>query len=183
MVISKTLSLKNRTSNKILVSIILALFSMMAVVLTGNFLVKEKKRVIAKRIELAELQRDLKLLDEILVDQKNNEEKLKAASKTLPATYEEVAFSISQVEKISSENGQELEAQIEEDAITDQKGFLSLGVSLETSGAYNAFSEMLTDLVHLPYHTRVDSLKIEEKGGEIVTLANFRLYLNKKGEE
>lgn len=164
-------------------SIILALFSILAVVFTGNLLLKEKKAVVARRVELVELQRDFELLDKILVDQKNNEEKIKATSRTLPASFEEVAFFISQIERISSENGQELETKIDEVVTPEQNDLLGLGISLETSGAYSTFSEILTDLAHLPYHTRVDSLKIEEAGGEISTLLNFRLYLAKNGGE
>lgn len=183
MVISKIPILKNKTPNRILVSVILALFSILAVVFTGNLLLNEKKAVIAKRTELAGLQKDLELLDKILVDQKNNEEKIKTASRTLPASFKEVAFFISQIEGISSKNGQELETKIEEVPTPEQNDLLGLGISLEISGAYSSFSEMLTDLTHLPYHTRVDSLKVEETGGKISSLVNLRLYLAEKGEE
>lgn len=183
MVISKATLLKNKTSNKILMSIILALFSVLVTAFTGNFLIQEKEAVVAKRVELAQLQRDLELLDKVLVDQRSNEEKIKAVSRTLPVAFEEVAFFISQIERISRENGQKLETKIEEVATPEQNDLLSLGISLKTSGAYSSFSRMLTDLAHLPYHTRVDSLKVEEAEGEISTLVNLRLYLSRKGAE
>lgn len=183
MVTIKGLILKNKTSGKILISIIFASLAILAIAFTGYLLIQEKKNIISERLELARLQRDLTLLDKILTDQKENEEKIKMITRTLPVSFNEVAFAVAQFERIASTNEQELETKIEEIATPEQNDLLSLQITLKTSGGYSSFSKMLTDLTHLSYHTKIDTLKIEGVGEETDTLVNLRLYLGQKGVE
>jgi hypothetical protein len=40
---------------------------------------------------------------------------------------------------------------------------------------------MLTDIANLPYHTKIDSIKMEPGGKGTVSLVDFRLFLGKEG--
>lgn len=178
MVIFKRLFSKN----KVLWPVILVLFLLLAIGLTGSFLLKEKQTLLVKKTELVNLKKDLELLDKILIEQKSSEEKVKAVAKTLPVTFEEVAFAVSQIEKVAAESGQTLDIKIEETALPEPNDLLSLKMTLKTEGSYDTFSRMLNTLAHLPYHTRVDALKIEQTG-KLSTVTNLRFYLSKEGAE
>lgn len=169
--------------NKILISLILASVAVLALIFTGSFVLRAEETITAKKTELAQLKGELELLDKLLLDQKNNQEKVDAVTKTLPRTFEDVAFAISQIERISEKNGQKLETKMGEVALPEPNDLLSLKVTLKTSGGYHSFSQMLTDLARLPYHTQVDTLKIEEGGKEITNLVDLRLYLAKEGNK
>ena len=167
-----TTSLKNK---------FLLVILLVALIFSGKFLVREKKTIIAKKTELAQLQQDLKLLDKILVDKSKFEEKIYLVRKTLPTTFEELSFFISQVEMINSFSGQKLEIKIDEAAKPEQNDLSSLSISLKATGSYFDLSQMLSSLAHLPYHTRIGSLKIEKTENNLSGLINFRLFLPQKG--
>ncbi len=172
---------KQLFGNRILTLSLLVLTMLLVTLWTCSLVAQEKKIVLTQKTELAELNRDLGLLDRLLVDHKNTQEKLETAAKTLPQSFQDVAYVIAQIERIANGNGQTLETKVGETVLPEQNNLVSLKVTLKTSGTYASFSQMLTDLAHLPYHTQVDSLQIEE-GKEMTNQVDFRLYLAKESK-
>lgn len=146
---------------------------------TCSLIVGEKKTVLTQKMELASLNNDLGLLDRLLVDQKNSREKVAAAAKTLPQSFQDVAYVMAQIERIANQNGQQLETKVGETVALEPNNLSSLKVTLKTSGSYASFSQMLTELARLPYHTQVDSSQIEAGTNQV----DFRLYLAKESNK
>lgn len=166
-----------KTRNKTLIAVIWAVLLLVATFLSGYFLIQEKEIVVNERKKLAQLEYDLILLDKVLVDQKKYQQEINAVTRTLPASLEEVSFFVSQIERLAAINSQIIETKIEETAAAEANSLSSLKFNLKTSGDYQGLAAMLTDLTFLPYHTQVDSLKIEKKESLIDSLTNFRLFL------
>lgn len=167
------------TKYKFQLTILLIFIAFLAVVLAGNILNKQKEVLVARRLELAKLNRDLERLDKILTDKKENWEKLEIARKTLPASYQDVAYFVSQIERIAKEAGQNLETQIDKTPKDEKVGLLGLRISLQTTGDYKSFSDLLTQISRFPYHTKVEALKIQEIEGNLSAITSLRLYLPK----
>lgn len=168
------------SKNKILLPVIAVVILLLAVGLTGSLVAKEGKAISNKKGELSHLRKDLELLDKILSEQKTSEGKMESVRKTLPVSYQDVAFAVSQIEAAATASGQKLEAKIEEKALPEPDDLLSLKIALITEGSYSNFSKMLNTMANLPYHTRVDTLKIQPAGSGISALTNLRLYLRKE---
>lgn len=158
--------------------ILLAGVSFISVLASSSFLVKEKEKISAKRQGLAELQRELTLLDKILVDTRENEEKIKTAIKSLPSGFEEVALFMSAVETKAGEKNQEIEAQIDPNSKKEAGSVSSLKIILRSTGSFSLFNQFLTNLASLSYHTRMDTLNIESAPTGITAVSTFRLYLS-----
>lgn len=171
---------KQLVKNRILAMSLLVFVMFLVTLWTCSLIVGEKKTILAQKMELASLNNDLGLLDRLLVDQKNSREKVAAAAKTLPKSFQEVAYVMAQIEKIASGNGQTLEAKVGETVVAEPNNLSSLKITLKTSGSYASFAQMLTDLARLPYHTQVDSLQVGEAGANQV---DFRLFLAKEGNK
>ena len=167
----------NNNSGKAKLPIILVIFVALITIFLSFLISKEKKTLVNKQVQLANLQKDLDLLDKILVEVKENKNRIKQVSNSLPASFEEVAFFISQVERIAGINNQKLEINISKESQSNKDGFIGLPISLKTSGSYSNFSNMLTGLAKLPYHTKISLIKIEEADGNITALIEIFLYL------
>lgn len=144
---------------------------------TGYLLNEQKKELVAKKVVINELNRDLNLLDKILTDKKTNEGKIKIVSESLPSSYEETALAIYRFESLANKNRQNLETAIDKTTKQELNGLNSLGFTLKTSGSYNDFSQMMSDLFNLPYFTNVDSLQIGGISGNLSTQTNFKLFM------
>lgn len=171
------------SKNQLIIPLSLLVFSALSLIIVSFFILQEKKAIVNQKKELFQLKRDLELLDKILVDRKQNEEKIQKVAKTLPVTYEEVALAISEVETIATDSSQTLETKIEENSVSEQNDLSSIKVTLKTSGSYDNFSKFLTSFAQSPYHTRIDVLKIEKSGQELVNTFSLRLFLGQKGSE
>ncbi len=168
------------SKHPILLPSLLAAITLLATILTGYALSGQKTRLYEKKVRLEERKRDLALLDRILADYETHKVSIEAAVRTLPKTYEDVSFVVSQIERLAKANRQELETQLEKDAQKESGELASLKITLKTSGSYTDFSQLMSGLALLPYHTRLDTLQIDEAGGNVETVATIRLYLQKE---
>lgn len=163
--------------NRLWLPVILLIICLAALIISGRFLVEEKKLAVTRKTDLAKLQLDLQILDKILDNQEVFGEKVNFARKTLPANPEELAFFISQVEKLSQAHNQELEIKINDFADDESGNLSSLTLVFKTAGSYSSLTSFLSELANLPYHTRIDSFKIEKTEQGVVSLINCRLFL------
>lgn len=169
--------MSEKFSGKIWLAIVLLIAFILPTIFTGRLLLREKELISAKKLQLAEEKRDLQLLDQILADQKNQLLQMPIVNRTLPADFEEVAFFVSQLEKITKDNNQPGEIKLKEKVTSESQGLSGLGISLTGSGSFNSFAEVLNQLANLPYHTKIDSLKIGKAGTGVNSSLDFRLFL------
>jgi len=149
--------------------------SLVLLVILGNALVDKKDEIINTKSKVAQLEYDIELLDKIIKDRDENEDKINNLKAFLPSTYKEVAFFTRNLEEIAKEEGESLEVTIDKVA-KDEGSVSSLQFSVTTSGDYQSIKNTLSLLANLPYHTSVDSLRIDSDNGSVVILTNFRLF-------
>jgi Tfp pilus assembly protein PilO len=146
-------------------------------VLLNYSALKKQSDIQQKRTQLLVLKQDLLALDNVIADKNGEKNRIDMVLNSLPKSYEEIAYYTEVIEKISEKNSQVLETKIDNKAKDENQGLVSLKYSIKTTGNYSSYSQMLSDLSNLPYHIRIDSLKIENQKGKIVALTNFRLYI------
>lgn len=166
--------------NKLIIPIFFTLVIVLLMIITGHFLYREGEIIADYRQKLTFLNQDLVLLDKILSDQKTYQEKISIVKKTLPATFEDVTVAVTQIEKLASINNQKIEIKIADQTVKEANNLLSLKLSLKTTGSYGGYSMMLTGLSRLPYHTQIDSIKMEQVNKELSILTDLRLYIGVK---
>ena len=178
-------NLKNTLSlrlwrKKLIINIIISFLCFSLVVILLNATHSKAADVYAKRNELELLEKDLASLDKLLKDKQDYEYKTTMILKSLPNSYEEVAFYTQQLEAQASEKNQVLETTIDKSAIKDANGISTLKFTIKTKGKYKDFAELVSQIENLPYHIRMDSIKVDESEGSISTLVSYRIYLLEK---
>ena len=97
----------------------------------------------------------------------------------MPTRYSEVAFFTSQMERLAENNAVSILTTIDKDQTQERQPFNSIVYSIEAQGNYPNTAEFLTQMSRLPYHTVVDSLRIESDDGGLTTNIRFRLFVEK----
>jgi Tfp pilus assembly protein PilO len=149
------------------------------VLYAGNRLNKETKLISTQKQTLAGLNHDLEMLDKILSDRQNYEADILTIKNSLPSSYYEVSFFTSQIERLAQVNGLQLETTIDPNVKEEKGGFSSLKFTLNTKGGYQSYSRFLSALTNLPYHTKIDSIKVAKQEGILAQVTIFRLFVNK----
>src|SRR4030042_415606 len=167
------------SKTNLIVRCLALLASIVILVFVGKALSKEAKLIAASKLKLAESNRDLVLLDNILVDRQKYAADIEKIKKSLPGDYWEVAFFTEQLEKLAAANNLVLETAIDTTVKEDTGGLSSLKFTIKTKGSYQSNAKMLSDISGLPYHTRVDSIKMQKEEGRIAGITTFRLFVNK----
>ena len=178
MVNSITKKIKVEKLNTVLYLGIFVL-SLVLLVILGKALVDKKDEVNNTKSKVAQLAYDIELLDKIIKERDENAEKLNTLKAFLPSSYEEVAYFTRNLEEIAKAEGENLEVTI--DKVAKNEGSVSsLKFIVTTGGDYQSIKNTLSLLADLPYHTTVDSLKVDSDEGKVVTLTNFRLFMKKQ---
>jgi Tfp pilus assembly protein PilO len=170
---------KTRTTTKIYISFALGILLLGA---TG-FLIKQiydkSGEIKIKKTQLIGLANDMAALDKILRDKQEHEEVIETVLKSIPRSYREVAFYQSQIEHLSRARSQILDTAIDKNA--EVEGQLhTLRFTTKTIGSFPPYTYLLSDLATLPYHIKIDSLKIEKDGSNVVASTNFKLYITEE---
>jgi Tfp pilus assembly protein PilO len=170
---------KNFTSNKykLFLALMLALLTTIVLVVFIRAATNLQEQITLKRIELANLYTELTALDKLIEDKEIYREEIKEITSSLPTTYAEVSYFTEEVERIATQSGMAVNTNLDKDAKDEKNGLASVGYSVESRGSYIGYSEMLNLMSNLPFHTRVDSLKIEGQGSNINSRFDFRFYI------
>ena len=136
--------------------------------------------IIQKKQQLTQLQVDLDSLDRLQEDKLTTKKQLDRIMASLPNSYRQVADYTIQLEQLTSENKQILETAIDSASAEEKNGLKSLKYTIQTQGTYTTYSSLLNDLARLPYHTRIDSLTIDNNSGQLSTLTTYKIYLLKE---
>ncbi len=131
------------------------------------------------KVKVAEINRDLVLLDRIVEDRKQYGGDISKIKFTLPSEYYEVSFFSQQLERLAQNNNLILNIKIEQNKKEEKEPFDSIAYAVNLSGSYSNVSEFLSQLAKLPYHTSVDLVKMNLEEGELATDVKFRLFVEK----
>lgn len=137
-----------------------------------------KQKVEATKIRLANLERDISNLDEIIQNKEKYEPRINKLYQSLPSSYNQVAFFARELEKIALSQGENLEIKID-DTRKSEGNMSSLAFTVKIQGGYQSVKNTLSLLANLPYHTSIDSLKTDNTEGNLTTIVNFRLFMKK----
>jgi len=131
------------------------------------------------KVKVAEINRDIALLDKIVEDRNQYSGDIKKVKFSFPASYDEVSFFTQQLERLAQSGGITLAISIDPGKKEEKEKYSSIMYSMKISGVYTQVSEFLTQIAKLPYHTSVDFLKMGAEGGSLVTNVKFRLFVEK----
>ncbi len=168
----------NLTKKSANVVVILALYviSLLLIIFVAGRLLSVKDQFIQTRTNIANLNNDLAKLDKIVEDEKKNENAVKEIMATLPSSYSDVSKFAQTLEKAAKDSGSSIEVSIDKET-KKEKALSTLGFSVKTKGDYTSLKNTMALLSQLPYHTSVDSLKVDTEGGELTTLVHFKLFM------
>ncbi len=155
-----------------------AIILLVGTLLTARLISQQKTTVIGKKTELSTLKNDLKALDKVLQDQKDNKTKINLITQTFPASYQEVSLAVGQLEAAASQTNQGAELKIADKSEIDNNGIADLKISLKTAGGFSNLAEMLSLINKLPYLSNVESMQITKGEGKTFNTINFKLYIN-----
>jgi len=159
--------------------ILSAIVSFIAVGVGMMFLSKIANTVKESKVKVAEINRDISLLDKIVEDRKQYGGDIKKVENSFPASYDEVSFFTEQLERLAQSGGITLQISIDKSKMEEKEQYASILYSFRISGGYTQTSEFLTQIAKLPYHTSVDVLKMGVESGSLVTNVKFRLFVEK----
>jgi Tfp pilus assembly protein PilO len=159
--------------------IVVLIASFTLVIYAGNRLNTETKLISSQKQTLAGLNHDLEMLDKVLSDRQNYESDIITIKNSLPSSYYEISFFTSQIERLAQINALQLETTIDPNVKEEKGGYSSLKFTINTKGAYQSYSNFLSAIANLPYHTIVDSIKVTKQEGALAQVTIFRLFVNK----
>lgn len=165
--------------NKYLRQYLLSGLILAGMIFLSYLLVKQKTAITAKKIELAGLNRDLEQLDKTLSEWKDSQGKINLVFRTLPADYQEVSLSISEIEAVAKKTNQILQTEIAEKPEIETGSLPGLKITLKTDGSFGNLGQMISLLSNSVYHTKIESMQITKSEKKITNLINLRLYLRK----
>jgi len=133
----------------------------------------------AARVNIAETQRDIALIDKVTNDMNLYMGDINKLKNTLPSRYFEVAFFTSQLETLAGRNNLSMQVDINEKAVEEKGMYSSISYSLELNGSFSSISEFLSQVAKLPYHTTVSNLNMSIKNGGLVGIVEIKLFIEK----
>jgi Tfp pilus assembly protein PilO len=154
-------------------------FSFVAIGLCLNLLNGIVEKVKVSKIKVAEINRDIALLDKISEEKKQHENNIQKITNTLPSEYYEVSFFTTQIERLARNNNLILEISIDKSKKEERETYDSIAYALEIKGSYPLVSQFLSQMSRLPYHTIVERMNISNEEGELTTQITFKLFVEK----
>jgi len=166
--------------NKLIFNIILSITVFIATLFVVYLVSLEKTQVFQKRAELLALNRDLGQLDQILVDRKKETPNVASIKQTIPQTYQQFSYALAQTERLAKNYDQNLTTEVKEQTTSEKNPQSSISLNQKTIGLYYNYTNFLSSLAKLPYHTSVNSLEISKEGDNISTSVNYLFQIGDK---
>ena len=139
-----------------------------------------QKNINLQRYELASLRAEVEALDKVLTDKQTFEPKSSQVIKSLPADFQEVVYFVEEIEKAATLSAVPLELKIDREAKEESRQLESVGFSLTSRGSYVSLSQILSILSNLPFHTKVTAVKMEQDGGQVSSVFDFKVFIWEK---
>lgn len=169
----KTLENKKRVFSLALICMLIIL----SIPFAFKQLVNINSKVKTQNEQLQALEADLASLDKLLEDKESYSQKIDVILDTLPVSYREVAGYTVELEELTEEKNQILDTSIDRSTVSEESNLASLKYNIKTEGSFANFREFLSGLAYLPYHTKINSIKLEEENGTANTLTVYKVYM------
>lgn len=153
--------------------------SFIAIAISLNFLNDIVEKVKVSKVKVAEINRDIELIDKISKEKKQYEKDIQKITSTLPSEYYEISFFATQLEKIALTNGLTLDINIDKSKIEEKENYDSVTYVVNVKGSYPSVSEFLSQMSKLPYHTILERFNISIEEGKLTTIISFKIYVQK----
>ncbi len=167
------------TQNKLKFTTIALFTSFITIIIGLNILKGIVSKVKTSKLKVAEINRDISLIDKVNDDVKKYESEIKEIVNTLPHEYYELSFFNSQIENIAKENNLTLDIQADKEKKEEKELYDSIGYSISMTGKYLSFANFLSQMSKLPYHTKIDKINIFNEEGVLTAKINFRIFVQK----
>lgn len=131
------------------------------------------------KTRIAEVERDITLLNQIQQDIKQYSQMINEVKSTLPSEYYEISFFTKQLEKLAENSNLTTQIAIDEEKKKEKDTYSSIGYSLNVTGNYISISDFLSQISKLPYHTSVDNLEISSGAEGTIAKVKLRLFIQK----
>lgn len=161
-----------------LISLSLTL-SFVGIAVSLYFLKSIAIKVKESKVKVAEINRDISLLDKISQEKAQYANDIEKIKDTLPSEYYQISFFTTELERLAQENGASLEINIDPKKGEETDTISSIKYVLEMDGSYTSISNFLSQLSRLPYHTNLDQMNLARKEGEPVGKITFKLFVQK----
>lgn len=165
---------------KLLISMIAAFVTTAILIFCLKYVLDLQSRISFQKNELSALQSELNALDKLQEDSLVYRDKIDQIEKSLPSSYGEVSHFVQELENIAGQSGNTINMQIFKDAEDVNNMLSSVIIKMEMTGSYTSHTQILSQLANLPYHTKIDTTKIEGAGSEITSDSQLRMYLWKE---
>ena len=165
--------------NKFRLIILSLTVSFISIVILFHYLRGIVDEVKNTKIKIAEVDRDIVLLDKISEDKNQYSADIQKIESTLPSEYFEISFFTAQLENIARNNNLELSINIDKHKKDETESYGTIAYVLEVRGGYPAISDFLSRILKLPYHTSIDKIGISKDEDGIIAKIGFRLFVQK----
>lgn len=170
-------TINSQTKYKLVMVLLLTTF--IAIIFCLYYLKGLAANLVTNRINIAETERDIVLLDKIIKEKSQYTSDINKVKNTLPSKYYEVAFITTQIEALAQRDNLAIQTSIDQKATEEKGSYSSITYSLILNGSFSSVSEFLSQVAKLPYHTSIDDLKMSVEGGGLVSDIKMRLYIQK----
>lgn len=165
---------------KFKLTIAIAVASFVCVVFVAHLLSGVVDNVKRNRVKIAEIERDIILLDQITQQTQIHRDNIRKVRSTLPSEYYEISFFFVQLEQLAQSNNLSIEISIEPNRKVESAAYDTVAFALNLQGSYSNVTNFLAQLTKLAYHTQVDYLNMSDEGGSLSTDMKLRLFVDKK---
>ena len=136
-------------------------------------------KVRESKIKVAEINRDISLLDKISHENSQYANDIQKVVNTLPSKYFQVSFFSAELERIAQNNSLTLTINIDKEKKEETETISSIEYALEVTGSYASISNFLSQMSKLPYHTSLEHTEISKKESEPMAKITFKLFVQK----
>ncbi|MFC1600672.1 type 4a pilus biogenesis protein PilO [Patescibacteria group bacterium] len=133
-------------------------------------------KVKISKVKVAEIKRDVSLLDKISQEKNQYSDNIDKIKSTLPSKYYEISFFTTELERLAQNNGLNMQININENKKEETSTVNSISYLLEIDGNYTSVSNFLTQLSNLPYHTNLERLEFSRKEDQPAVKITFKLF-------
>ena len=169
----------SNSKNKFRLIVTLLLCTFAGIAFSLNYLRNIAGKVRESKIKVAEINRDISLLDKIALEKNQYTTDIQKVKNTLPFEYYQVSFFTTQLERLAQNNSLNLEIDIEDKKTEETTTIDSVSYALEAKGSYSSVSNFLSQISKLPFHTSLERMEVAQKEGELITKISFKLYVEK----
>lgn len=164
------------TKYKFRLILTILIFLIAGVVISLYFLNNIVGSVKESKVKVAQIKRDVALLDKISQEKTQYSSDIQKIKSTLPSMYYEISFFATELERLAQNNDLTMQISIDEKKKEETNTINSISFLLEIDGTYTSVSYFLTQLSKLPYHTKLERMEFARNEDQPAAKITFKLF-------